>query len=107
MATLYIAEFSGIAPVRGPSSWPGPNTGAPIAGTPPITEQTVTIGSSSTQSAAVNAKTMMVRVHTDAICSIAFGNNPTAVATNMRLAANQTEYFGVTAPMKIAVITNT
>jgi hypothetical protein len=50
----------------------------------------------------------MVRIHTDAICSISFGTAPTATATNRRLAANQTEYFGVPlgGSYKVAVISN-
>jgi hypothetical protein len=58
-------------------------------------------------SAPFDPRTKFIRVHTDAICSIAIGVNPTAVATEMRMAANQTEYFGVGANSKIAVITNT
>lgn len=107
MATLYIAEFSGLAPVRGPQSWPAQTTSAEIVGTPPIVEQTVAIGGVSAQSSPVSGTTKLVRVHTDSICSIAFGDNPTASTSNMRLAAGQTEYFGVSSPMKIAVISNT
>jgi hypothetical protein len=46
-------------------------------------------------------------VHTDAICSISFGSNPTATATKARMAAGQTEYYAVNASDKVAVITNT
>jgi hypothetical protein len=48
-----------------------------------------------------------VVLHTDAICSIAFGPNPTAAATNMRMAANETRQFLVNVGDKVAVITNT
>lgn len=74
---------------------------------PPLTTQTVAIGGSSTQSSAFDAKTKMVAVHTDAICSVEFGSNPTATASSRRMAANTTEYFEVTGAHKIAVITNT
>jgi hypothetical protein len=47
------------------------------------------------QSAAFNAKTCFVRLHTDAVCSLKFGTNPTASATTARIAAGQTEYHGV------------
>lgn len=104
MATLYITEFA--------------RQGRDLAGyvnqngaceQPPIAEQTVAIGASSAASAAFNAKTTTIRVHTDVICSISFGAAPTAAATNARLAAGQTEYFCVPANsgLKIAVITNT
>lgn len=74
---------------------------------PPIVEQTVNIGASSAQSSAFNANTRMIRVHTDAVCSVAIGSNPTATANAMRLAAGGTEYLEVEPGHKIAVITNT
>lgn len=98
MATLYIAEYSNVmATSEGPVQ---------IAHTPAIAEQTVAIGAGSVQSNAFNAATRLVRLHTDAICSVAFGTNPTAAATNARLAQNQTEYFNVNAGDKVAVIQN-
>lgn len=98
MATLYVAEFSAMATHK--------LSHALIAQQPPVTEQTVSIGMSSTQSSAFNSATRMIRVHTDAICSILVGADPTATSSKMRMAANQTEYFGVQAGDKIAVITN-
>lgn len=76
---------------------------------PPLAEQKLTIGAGSLQSSAFNARTKVVRVHTDAICSILFGVNPTATANSARMAAGQTEYFAVPmgASYKVAVITNT
>ncbi|HWU70677.1 MAG TPA: hypothetical protein VN017_04915, partial [Pseudoxanthomonas sp.] len=73
-----------------------------------VAEQTVAIGASSAVSSAFNASTAIVRLHTDAICSVEFGAAPTAAATNMRLAAGQTEYFAVVpgSGFKVAVITN-
>lgn len=103
MATLYIAEFDGITMAN-------PGIAGQVANGAPIAEQTVSIGGTSTQSGnAFNASTRIIRVHTDAICSIALGTNPTATASKMRLAADQTEYFGVPpgASYKIAVISNT
>jgi hypothetical protein len=98
MAVLYIAEFAGMAPVA---------TGvAPISDDPPLAEQTVAIGGGSVQSAAFHRSTRFIRVHTDVVCSIAMGLNPTATAAKRRLAANQTEYFGIQPLWKIAVITN-
>ena len=98
MATLYIAEYSFIPRQTG--------DGVQIAQMPPLAEQTVAIGAGSTSSSAFNANTRYIRVHTDVICSIAFGAAPTATVTNSRLSANSTEYFGVTSGQKIAVITN-
>jgi hypothetical protein len=107
MATLYIDEYSTVATV-------GQNLGpafTPVqAGVmPSLVSQNVAIGGSSAQSSAFNGKTLLIRVHTDVICSIAIGSNPTAVTTATRMAANQTEYFGVppNTGYKIAVIANT
>lgn len=65
----------------------------PIAGRE-VTTQAVTY-TSSTQSAAFNGATRMVRVIADADVYLAFGANPTATATAIRLPANAVEYFAV------------
>lgn len=101
MATLYIAEYANQG--RDTAGY----TVQGVAQEPCNTEQTVAIGAGSVQSNAFQSGTTLIRVHTDAICSIAIGSNPTAAATNKRLAANATEYFGVRPGDKIAVITNT
>lgn len=102
MAVLYITEYATIAIMQG-----GRVVQAPME--PPLAEQVVAIGGGSLQSIAFNAKTTFVELHTDAICSVSFGTNPTATATTRRMAANQTTDRGV--PMgqafKVAVITNT
>lgn len=98
MATLYIAEFRGQAYL---------GTQAPqVVGVPPLVEQTLAIGASSVQSNAFSADTNIIQLSTDSVCSVAFGPNPTASATNMRLAANETRYFVVSPLQKVAVITN-
>lgn len=94
MAVVYIAEYANIAtPFNEPAN----------------ALQTVAITAGSVASAAFQNNTNLVRVHTDAICSVAFGAAPTATATTTRLAANQTESFRVPmgAAFKVAVITNT
>lgn len=96
MATLYVTEYAGIG---------GDHIQTPLE--PAIAQQTVAIGGSSTASAKFNDSTRLVRLHTDAICSVAFGSTPTAVATAQRLPANATEYFAVMGGQKVAVITNT
>lgn len=58
-------------------------------------------------SATFNADTRFVRVHTDGIISYKFGTAPTATTSDMRMAANQTEYFGVVKGHKIDVVANT
>jgi len=102
MATLYITEYARQG--RDASGFQ-----MVVADEPPAAEQTVAIGGGSTQSSAFNALTKFVRLHTDAICSIQFGTNPTASTTTRRMAANTTEYFSVPLgqSFKVAVITNT
>lgn len=100
MATLYITEYATVATL--------PNATGQVALEPAIAEQTVAIGVSSAASAAFNAKTRLVRLHTDSVCSIKLGLSPTAAATNGRLAANQTEFRAVpeNGSFQVAVITN-
>lgn len=103
MATLYVTEFAKQG--RDASGYLNQNGACEQ---PPVAEQTVAIGASSAASSAFNASTAIVRLHTDAICSVEFGAAPTAAATKMRLAAGQTEYFAVVpgSGFKVAVITN-
>jgi hypothetical protein len=98
MAKVYIAEFETMPNV--------PGGGAQIAPLPPIAEQTVNI-TTETDSNAFNVNTHFIRVHADAICSIAAGAAPTASTSTLRLAADQTEYFAVQPGHKLSVITNT
>lgn len=101
MALLYITEFESLTPTNEGGA-------AQIARAAPVVDQApLAIAGGSLQSAAFGATTRYVRLHCDAICSVAFGANPTATSSNMRLAGSQTEYFGVTPGQKVAVILNT
>lgn len=104
MATLYISEYRFIAYVPLNGAYTQAPGQAPQE--PALVEQTVGITGSSTQSAPFNVYTALVRVHCDAVCSVAFGTNPVAATNMKRLAANQTEYFGVTPGQQLAVIQN-
>ena len=105
MAVLYVTEYTNV----------GRELKANIsqsAAEPALAQQSVAIGAGSVTSANFNAKTRLIRVHTDNICSIKIGAAVTAVATAQRMAANQTEYFAITpeaiaAGCQIAVILNT
>ena len=101
MATLYVTEFTDIGNSVN-------NQAIPITQQPPVNEQTLSITSSSVASSAFKANTNIVRLHTDAICSVEFGTSPTATSSTARMAANQTEYFTVPRNLsyKVAVITN-
>lgn len=100
MSTLYVTEYNNAAFINGV---------IPVAAEPQNAQQTVSIGGAS--GATVNAfqnNTQLIRLHTDAICSVVFGGTPVATSANRRMAANQTEYFSVplSSGLKVAVITN-
>lgn len=102
MPSLYIGEFEQIV-----NTTVG-NALAPQ--TPPHAEQKLAVGGASIPSAALNVRTRFVRLHSDVVCSVAFSRDPavdpTATVTSLRLAANQTEYFGTVPGTKVAVIAN-
>lgn len=102
MATLYITEYSRLMiDDRGATV---------VVGQEPSLTQTAAIGGGSTQSAAFRPNTKFVRLHTDAICNVAFSADTSAVAianASLRLAANQTEFFGISGGGLLAVIAGT
>ena len=106
MATLYISEYAGIGTVTNVSGIGMAVVQAQAPQEPPVTTQVVAIAGSTTASLAFNPATRFVRLHTDAICSVAFGASPSATTVSARLAANQTEYFSVMPGHAVAVITN-
>jgi hypothetical protein len=98
MSTLYITEYGGMAP--GPLQ---------VAMTPKIATYTLTVGSAAVSTRPFDPATNYIRLHTDAICSIAIVASTTGVATTSdpRMAADNTEYFGVPNGYRVAVISNT
>jgi hypothetical protein len=98
MASLYITEYTenGFRQLGG----------LPVAPEPGLDQAPVAIGAVA-PSAAFGASTRVVRVHCDAICSIAFGKTPVATTANKRLPADHTEYFSVNPGDKLSVIANT
>lgn len=99
MATLYISEYSQWAiEINNRSVWQVPKE-------PALATQTVAIGTVASSNA-FNAATRVVRVHADAICSIKFGADPMATTADARMAAGQTEYFGVNPSDKVSVVSN-
>jgi hypothetical protein len=100
MAILYISEYSRQAlDISG--------SPVPVGQEPALAIQTVAIAGASAQSAALQAATRFVRLHTDAICSVKFGMNPVATTADARMAAGQTEFWGVPGTMIVATIANT
>jgi hypothetical protein len=104
MATLYVTEYWGAGRPQSADGY----LGAPLASqSQPSYTQLVAITGSTQQSAAFRDTTILIRVHTDAICSVEVGTlNPVASTSSARMAANQTEYFSVRGGEKIAVIQN-
>lgn len=101
MAFLYIAEFNQITTI---TNKVGDEAQAALNNL--VTEQKLIIGGASIPSAIFQPQTKLVRLHTDVVCSILFGFNPVATIANMRMATNQTEYFGVYPGTQVAVIQN-
>ena len=99
MAVLYVSEYAQLANANGQVVAAGQE--------PARVEQSLAISGASNPSAAFGASTQFVRLHTDVICSVLFGAAPTAVTTAKRMAAGQTEFFGVVPGQKVAVILNT
>lgn len=100
MAVLDVTEYSRLsADAQGRI--------IPVGSEPNRTNQQVAVGGTSAQSSAFGDATYFVRLHSDVVCRVAFGPNPTAAATTARLAAGASEYFGVTPGDKVAVITST
>ena len=105
MATLYIDEYTTVG--GGPSTTGANHNPVQAPLEPKVQTQFIAISGSSTQSPLpFAATTRVIRVHTDSICSIAIGPNPTAVTTAQRLAANQTDVYAVQNGHYIAVIAN-
>jgi hypothetical protein len=101
MSKIYIVEFDKTAiDARGQNVM---SAHYPAA----VKQAAITITGSSTQSAAFGGTTRFIQFHTDAICSIDVGPNPTADPAYDRMAANETRYIGVEPGHKLAVITNT
>lgn len=103
MPSLYISEYEQVVDTT---------VGKVLAPQcPPHAEQKLAIGGAAVPSATLQARTKFVRLSCDAACSVAFSSNPAtdpvATANNLRLAANQTEYFGTVPGTKISVISNT
>src|SRR6266446_624453 len=89
MGILYITEFANIG-------FTGLGSPTQIAAQPVNAEQSITF-TTHVESTAFKNNTQIVRLHNDATSpvSVAFGTAPVATTANMRMAANQTEYFTV------------
>jgi hypothetical protein len=96
MATMYIREYNYICrDIGGNAIQAGLEDGN-------RTGQAVTF-TTSTQSAAFQSDTVMVRISCDAEAFLNFGANPTATAANaVNVQADTPEFFGVVPGQKVA-----
>ena len=99
MAILYVTEYGTISGLPATA-----NGQMPLE--PPLADYVVSIPGTSP---AFQPTTRCVRLHCDAICSVLFGQAPSATTTNGRMAQNQTEFRGVPEGMnfKVSVVANT
>jgi hypothetical protein len=103
MATLYINEFPGLDG-RGIVD---------VLPMPPIGNSALAIGASPGASVVLSKSTKIIRVQSDAVCSIKVSKGPVAAApvaaaTDMRIPANApAEYFAVAPGSTVNVVTNT
>lgn len=98
---LYITEYANA---------PQAQLGQVLAcgAEPGVAVQVIDFSAGAAASAAFNAKTTFVRIHTNAICSLRFSTAGTAATTSYpRMAANATEFYGVQPADKVSVIINT
>ena len=101
MALLFISEYRNMAT----DAFGKP---IPIGEEPAVVTQVVAVTTPSTPSAAFNSSTRFIKMHSDTTCHIEFGTAPVAVAaTDHRLVAGTTEFFGVIpgSALKVACIT--
>ena len=92
-----VAEYRTIALI-------GP-TGVPMAqGNSVVVAYNLTVTSVTQTSTTFSPATRMIRVHTDTAVAFRIGTNATATATDSRMSANQTEYFGVVPGDRISII---
>lgn len=104
MSTLYITEFQYLPQLN------SNDVVIPAPFAPGLAEQRISLTGASAASAAFNANTVLVMVHADDICSLAWStdsSSPTAVITAQRMAANETRFYGVRGGGKVAAILNT
>jgi hypothetical protein len=97
---LYVTELASLAQ----DTFAG---GAQLAHFPSLVDQVVPFSAGIfALSLPFGRETRILRLHSDSVCSVNVGFT-TANTSNMRLAANQTEYVAVKPQSLLAVISNT
>src|SRR5688500_3558794 len=98
MSTVWIEEYSALGTDQHGRTISAPSAPSLVA------NQAITLSGSSQQSAAFNAATQYIRIHSDAACNYAVGSNPTASSSTSHLPSGVIIDLVVTAGNKIAVI---
>lgn len=110
MSVMTVTEYAGLAYAQ------IGGTVAQVPQEPPLAEQAIAITGSSTQTAAFNAATTIIRINIDgtAAAAVTIGTNPTAAVPSGglgsgRISANATEFRAVpkNQAYKAAVIATT
>lgn len=97
MTKLYITEYAMVGGIA---------IQVPLE--PPIAEQVIDYTAGVATSNPLTPETTLIRLHTDAICSVEIGHNPIATTNSQRMAANQTEYKSISpnVGMTVSAISN-
>lgn len=90
MSAMTITEYAKLAQDQN-------GTPLEVGEEPALAVQNVTFTGTAGTSNNLNDATRFVRIHVDGIAGVRIGSNVTAVATDPRMGANQTEYFGIPA----------
>jgi|SRR5215472_2885704 len=100
MAKLYVSEYATISNM--------PTVVGQVPLEPPLTEYVLDYTAGMVTSPPFQQGTRMVRMNTDAVCSLVIGSNPAATTQNGRWAKDQTECRGVPEGQgfKVSVISN-
>lgn len=96
---LTITEYQDMAET--------PQGATPVPLEPPLVSTSVLIAGTSSTPHILNARTRLVRLATSEACHVRFGAGaPVAVTSDGRMAADQTEFRGVTplSALRVAVI---
>ena len=101
MAKLFIAEYQNFAAA------PNHLIQAPLE--PASVEQVIDFTSGPAVSNPFSQSTRLIRLVSDAPCSVSIGINPSASAANGRMPADAVEYRGIPegSAFKISVVSNT
>lgn len=100
MAKLYISEYFALKRVEGAGV-------AQLVDEDSFIQTQVADFTSGHAEKTLDARTTIVRLCADAVCSLAYGTAPVATTNDKRLPADTLEYLGVRGSRVISVVANT